>query len=359
MTKAIYIIAEAGVNHNGEEDMAFALVDAAKLANVDAVKFQTFKAELVATDFAGKAEYQKTTTGGSGNQLDMIRKFELGHDAFKRIKAKCDAVGIQFLSTPFDVESCEFLTTDLELKTLKISSGEITHGALLLSAARSGCDIILSTGMTTLDEIEDALKVIAFGYTTEEGSPTREMLDAIFDSPAGKSSLANKVVLLHCTTEYPAPSEESNLKAIGTMRDKFGLRVGFSDHTEGISVSVTAAARGAEIIEKHFTLDKTLEGPDHKASLEPDELINLVNAIRKMERSLGEGEKQPSPSEIKNIPIARKSLVARHAILKGDLFSEENLVAKRPGGGLSPMAYWDLLGRPAARNYQPDEAIDN
>ncbi len=357
MADGIFIIAEAGVNHNGEPEMALALVDAAAKARADAVKFQTFKAESLATGSAPKAQYQETAAGGGESQLGMLRRLELGEDLHLELMARCIERKIQFLSSPFDAGSLDFLVNGLGLKTIKIPSGEITNGPLLLQAALSGRDIIMSTGMSTLKEVEEALSVIAFGYA-RSGQPSRGAFKAAFDSIEGQGALKEKVTLLHCTTEYPAPFEDANLKAMDALSETFGLAVGLSDHTQGISVAIAAAARGAAMIEKHLTLDKTLPGPDHQASLEPGEMKEMVGAIRNVEAALGDGAKEPKPSEMKNIPITRKSLTALRAIKAGEPFSEENLGAKRPGGGISPMEYWDWMGKPASRDYAINEPLE-
>ena len=355
----VSIIAEAGVNHNGQEALALKLVDMAADAGADVVKFQTFVPNLIATDNAPKADYQKTATDEYEGQLDMLNKLRLSDQAFLNIKERCGQRKIDFLSTPFDLASVKFLHQRLGLERMKIASGEITHGPLLLAVAHTGCDIILSTGMSTLDDVRDALAVLAFGYTSHSGEkPSAETLDQAYRSEEGKTALSEKVSLLHCTTEYPASCDEVNLSAMDTLKNTFNLNVGYSDHTTGTLMSVLAAARGALIIEKHFTLDKTMDGPDHAASLNPAELVQLVAEIRQVERSLGNGKKEPSPSEKKNLPVTRKSLIAAQNVKRGEIFTEQNLVAKRPGTGVSPMRYWGMLGREAARDYRRDEIIE-
>lgn len=351
-----YIIAEAGVNHNGSLDIAKKLIDVAADAGADAVKFQTFKADKLVSRSATKAEYQIRTTDAEESQHEMIRKLELDEDAHKILIEHCKTCGIEFLSTPFDLDSLELLTGCFDISCIKIPSGDITNGPLLLKAAQTGKPIILSTGMSTLGEIEEALGVMAFGYLSKIGPSIAAFRTAYFSSQ-GQSILKDKVTLLHCTTEYPAPVEDVNLKAMDTLISAFGLPVGYSDHTEGIAVPIAAVARGAVVIEKHFTLDCTLPGPDHKASLEPTELKQMVAAIRIVEQALGNGRKCPAPSELKNMCVARKSLVAGCPVTVGDTFTSENLAIKRPGNGLSPMQYWDLLTRKAGRNYYADEAV--
>lgn len=355
-TDHTYIIAEAGVNHNGSLDMAKRLVEVAAQTGADAVKFQTFKAERLVSRTAPKAEYQTRTTDAAESQLEMIRKLELDEAAHAALFEHCDKCGIAFLSTPFDEESVALLTGRLQLSRIKIPSGEITNAPLILCIAQTGIPIILSTGMSTLDEIQDALGIIAFGYMGCSG-PSLSAFNAAYNTPEGQATLREKVTLLHCTTEYPAPSAEINLKAMDTMREAFGLPVGFSDHSQGITAAIAAVARGAVLVEKHFTLDRTLPGPDHKASLEPEALETMIKAIRDVELMLGTGLKEPSPSERKNMAIARKSLVAACPIASGELFTVENITAKRPGNGVSPMRYWEVTGTAARKAYEKDEQI--
>lgn len=352
-----YIIAEAGVNHNGSLDLAKQLIDAAVEAGADAVKFQTFKAEKLVGRNAPKAEYQTKTTDGAESQFAMIKKLELDEEAHFVLINYCREKGIQFLSTPFDLESVDLLASRFDLPRLKISSGELTNAPLLLKAARAGKPIILSTGMATLGDIEQALGVLAFGYTHSHSVPSLSTFQQAYISEKGQRVLQEKVILLHCTTEYPAPYEEVNLRAMDTLRNAFGLPVGFSDHTRGIAVPVAAVARGAIVIEKHFTLDRNLPGPDHKASLEPNELREMVKSIRQVEHALGSPIKSPTASELKNMVVARKSLVAARAIQQGERFTEENLAVKRPGDGISPVHYWEWLEKTASRDYEPDEKV--
>ena len=327
----VYIIAEAGVNHNGSLELAYKLIDAAKAAGVDSIKFQTFKSTNLVSHDAQKAEYQKNTTGG-GTQVDMLKKLELSYEDFLKLKAYCDKVGICFLSTPFDFESIDFLNS-IDMPFWKIPSGEVTNLPYLLAIAKTGKPVVMSTGMCEMNEIEAAIKVLRENGTKE-------------------------IKLLHCNTEYPTPFEDVNLRAMQTMRDAFNLEVGYSDHTKGIEVPIAAVALGATIIEKHFTLDRNMEGPDHKASLEPDELTTMVTSIRHIEKALGNGEKMPSPSERKNMAVARKSIVAKETIKTGDLFTEKNLTVKRPGTGISPMRWLDVLGTKANRDFEEDELIE-
>ncbi|HJN60564.1 MAG TPA: N-acetylneuraminate synthase [Alphaproteobacteria bacterium] len=351
---SVFVIAEAGVNHNGSLDIARELIDVAAKSGADAVKFQTFKADKVAVATAPKADYQVTSTGGADSQLEMIRKLELGEDAFVALAEHARAAGIEFLSTPFDAESAAFLSQRLGVARMKIPSGEITNAPLLLAIAGLRRPMILSTGMSTLDEIEAALGVLAFALAGA-GQPS----PAAFAEAYAASDLSDMVTLLHCTTEYPAPFAEVNLHAMDTMARHFGLAVGYSDHTSGIAVALAAAARGAVCVEKHFTLDRALPGPDHAASLEPGELADMAAGIRAVEAALGSPEKVPAPSESKNLAIARRSLVAARDIAAGDVISADALTAKRPGSGLSPMLYWDVLGSRAKRAYAKDEAIES
>lgn len=326
----VYIIAEAGVNHNGSFDLACRLVDAAKAAGADCVKFQTFRSQNLVSRNAGKADYQKDTTG-DGSQADMLSKLELSYDAFSRLKQYCEEIGITFLSTPFDLESAAFLD-ELGAPFWKIPSGEVTNLPYLEALAKTGRPVVMSTGMCEMGEIEAALRVLRENGTTD-------------------------IRLLHCNTEYPTPFADVNLRAMETMRRAFGVEVGYSDHTKGIEVPIAAVALGATIIEKHFTLDRNMEGPDHKASLEPDELAAMVSAIRNIEQALGNGVKTASPSERKNIAVVRKSIVAKRAIKQGEVFSDENLTAKRPGTGISPMRWFEVIGQVAAKDYMRDEII--
>ncbi|HAS8565423.1 TPA: N-acetylneuraminate synthase [Vibrio vulnificus] len=352
------IIAEAGVNHNGDEALAFKLVDAAHQAGADIVKFQTFKAKNLVTEQAKQADYQVVNTQKQESQLAMLSRLELSYAAHHQLVKHCESLGIEFLSTAFDSESLDFLVNDLGLTRLKLPSGELTNAPLVLEHARTGCDLIVSTGMATLAEIEMALGVIAFGYTEEEHvAPSVLAFQQAYASNEGQKALKEKVTILHCTTEYPAPMAEINLKAMDTLGKAFDLPAGYSDHSEGITIPIAAVARGAVLIEKHFTLDKNMEGPDHKASLEPDELTAMVKAIRQVELALGSAVKSPTVSEVKNKAVARKSLVASQAIQAGDAFSADNVTIKRPGNGMSPYQYWEMLERKASRDYQVGDLI--
>jgi N,N'-diacetyllegionaminate synthase len=328
------IIAEAGVNHNGELSQAKRLIDVAAQAGADMVKFQTFSADRLVTVNAGKAEYQSHNTDASESQHAMLRRLELSPEMHHELLEHCKFRGIDFFSTGFDTQSVDFLAK-LGLQRFKIPSGEITNLPYLRHVAGFGKPIILSTGMSTLGDIEAALEALESAGARHE-----------------------QITVLHCNTEYPTPMIDVNLRAMLTIGEAFGVAVGYSDHTLGIEVAVAAVALGATVIEKHFTLDRTLPGPDHQASLEPAELHAMVSAIRNIEIALGNRAKRPSTSEIKNQPIGRKSIVAARAIRAGETFSSENLTTKRPGTGLSPMLWDDLIGRKAQRPYERDEAIE-
>ena len=330
-----FIIAEAGVNHNGSLEMAFQLIDVAVAAGADAVKFQTFKAEKVIAVNAPKASYQKETTGSNESQLEMVKKLELDETAHTKLYQYCRQKGIQFLSTPFDLESIDLLYR-LGLEIFKIPSGEITNLPYLRKLGALKKRLILSTGMADLGEIEDALDVL-----TEYGTPLEN------------------ITVLHCNTEYPTPFEDVNLRAMLTIQNAFPeIAVGYSDHTIGIEVPIAAVAMGATVIEKHFTLDRNLPGPDHRASLEPLELSAMISGIRNIEKALGTGSKKPSPSELKNKPVARKSIVAALPIKKGETFTDMNITVKRPGIGITPMRWDEMIGRKAGRDYKTDEIIN-
>lgn len=333
--KHTLIIAEAGVNHNGSMELAKKLVDAAATAGVDYVKFQTFKAENLVTKSAKQADYQQRNMGDSDNsQFNMLKKLELSHEQHVELIAYCRDKGVKFFSTAFDFDSIDYLAS-LHLGLWKIPSGEITNYPYLRKIARYGEPVILSTGMSTMAEIEAAMKVL-------------------IDNGLQKSQIS----VLHCNTEYPTPMRDVNLSAMDEMRQRLDVSVGYSDHTQGIEVPIAAVAMGAEIIEKHFTLDCTLPGPDHKASLEPDELKSMVSAIRNVELALGEGHKQVSASESKNKTIARKSIVAACPIKQGEAFTEQNLTVKRPGSGLNPMRWLEVIGLKAVRDFEEDELIE-
>ena len=330
---SILIIAEAGVNHNGSIKMAKQLIDVAVDAGADFVKFQTFKADSLVTKKADKAGYQKKLTEKDESHFEMIKRLELDRPTHDKLINYCAQKNIQFLSTPFDIESTNLLS-ELDIPLYKIPSGEITNLPYLRHIGGLGRSVIISTGMATLDEIRGAMDV---------------MIDAGLDK--------NDLTILHCNTEYPTPMSDVNLKAMLTIRDELEVKVGYSDHTLGVEVPIAAVAMGATVIEKHFTLDRTLPGPDHAASLEPDELKAMVSAIRNIEKAMGSGVKKPSHSETNNIVVVRKSIIAKKDIKKGEKFSEENLTVKRPGSGISPMEWDNVIGQVSNHDYNMDDLI--
>lgn len=354
----VKIIAEAGVNHNGDIKMAKELVNAAAKAGADIVKFQTFKAEKLVTKSAEKAQYQKDNCGADESQYDMLKKLELSDEMHFELIEHCNKREIDFLSTAFDFDSLVLLTRKIGLKLLKIPSGEITNGPLIHQHARTKAQIILSTGMSNIDEIETALAVLAHGYCCPDNE-INSIDDCIkvYNTQEAQSVLKNKVTLLHCTSNYPASFESVNLKAMNTMENKFSLPIGYSDHTEGILATIAAVARGATIIEKHFTLDKKLPGPDHKASIEPHELTELVKSVRSVSSMLGSGEKAADSCELSTIGIARKSLHAKKTINKGDFFNANNIDILRPGNGISPMDFWKYLNTKSPQKFNKGEKI--
>ena len=331
-TMSVFIIAEAGVNHNGSLELAKKLVDAAKDAGADCVKFQTFVSKNIVSKNAVKAEYQKQQTEPEESQQDMLKKLELSFDEFVELNEYCKSKSIEFMSTAFDFDSIDFLD-GLEMGTWKIPSGDITNLPYLIKIANLNKPVILSTGMSTMEDIRSAIKAL-------------------------KENGATELTVLHCTTEYPTPFEDVNLRAMNTIKEEFGVKVGYSDHTKGIEVPIAAVALGATVIEKHFTLDRNMEGPDHKASLEPNELKAMVDSIRQIELALGNGMKQPAESEKKNMAVARKSIIASKDIKAGEIFTDENLTVKRPGDGISPMRWFDVIGKYAPRDFEEDELIE-
>jgi N-acetylneuraminate synthase len=357
MLARVFVIAEAGVNHNGSLDRALALVDVAAESGADAVKFQTFHSEAVVSSRAPLAAYQKRNMGTGKTQLEMVKALELSEDAHRALARRCEQKGIEFMSTAFDDESLRFLIDEIGVKRVKIPSGDIDHAPLLLKAAASGLPLIISTGMCGLADVENALGVVAYARLKSRGKPGQKEFKQALRSPRGRALTRKGVTLLHCVTEYPAPISAVNLRAMDALSEAFGTDVGYSDHTEGYSVAVAAAARGASVIEKHFTMDRSLPGPDHRSSLEPEELKAMVRAIREVERALGNGRKVPAAEELQNKAVARRSLVAKRAIGRYEVFSEENLESKRPGDGISPLRYWEFLGKRAGRDYAPDELI--
>lgn len=352
-----FIIAEVGVNHNGSPDLACDLIDVAAEAGADAVKFQTFRAEALVTRSAPKALYQRVSTDPEATQYSMLKELEFDEDDHRRLKEHCELRRVEFLSTPFDLGSLNLLVERLGVRRIKLGSGEITNGPLLLASARTGRPVILSTGMSTLGEVEQALAVLAFGYTNAATQPDAEAFASAYGSEVGRAALRNSVTLLHCTSQYPTPVDDAHLRVMDTLRSAFGLRVGYSDHTLGVVVPIAAVARGAAVIEKHVTMDRTLPGPDHAASLEPDELRALVRAVREVESALGQSLKAPTPGELDTRAASRRSLRAGSGIHQGERFTEENVVARRPAGGVSPMQYWHYMGKQATRRYSTDEPL--
>lgn len=330
--KKVCIIAEAGVNHNGRIDLAKEMIRVAKDAGVDYVKFQTFRPQNLVSKFAEKAEYQKKSTGSEESQLKMLEKLTLSDEDYFSLKSYCDERQIGFISTPFDLDSIALLE-QINMDFWKIPSGEITNLPYLEAIARTGKKVVLSTGMSEISEVQEAISVL-------EKNGTKE------------------IILLHCNTQYPTPFQDVELLAMTDLKKKTGKRVGYSDHSLGIEVPIAAAALGAEVIEKHFTLDRSMEGPDHLASLEPEDLKNMVKAIRNIEQALGNGVKKVSSSEMENKNIARKSIIAKCNIQKGEVFTEANLTTKRPGNGISPMKWYEILGKKATRDFSKDELIE-
>ncbi|RCS57433.1 N-acetylneuraminate synthase [Parvibium lacunae] len=351
----VYVIAEAGVNHNGEIELARQLVDRAADAGVDAVKFQTFDANKLATNTAPKASYQQLTTNTAESQLEMLRKLELPYEWHWELRARAHSRGIEFLSTAFDIDSLNFLE-ELDMPFYKVPSGELTNAPLLWQFARLGRPLVVSTGMATMSEVELALAVIAHAFNAQ-GEPTdiAQIWRGWSDS-TWRASLNGRVTLLHCTSQYPTPMRECNLRAMDTLR-AFGLPVGYSDHTEGILIPIAAVARGATFIEKHFTLDRNMSGPDHKASLEPHELAEMVKQIRDLQVALGDGSKCPQPSEWNTRQAARQQVVAARDIAAGTLMTREDLTTARSSTGLAATELWGLVGQVSKRGYQKGEII--
>ena len=357
MTARPFVIAEAGVNHNGSVDRALAMVDVAAEAGADAVKFQTFTATAMIAAHAPKADYQVQATGSGQSQQEMIAALELSAGAHRQLKDRCAERGIEFLSTPFDHGSLVLLVDGLGMRTIKVPSGEVTNAPFLLEVGRRAERVILSTGMCTLDEVRAALTVLSCAFDASRGgAPDRATVASPLDD-ADRARLAGRVTVLQCTTEYPAPVAEANLLAMVAMQEAFGLPVGYSDHTVGSTAAVAAVALGATMVEKHFTLDRTLPGPDHAASLDPAELAAYVAAVRDARAALGSATKAPSASEAKNLPIARKSVVASRPIAAGEVLGPDNMTTKRPATGRDPFDYFELLGTVAPRDFGTDELL--
>lgn len=353
-----YIIAEAGVNHNGSLDMAKRLVDVAKIAGADAVKFQTFKAENLVTRSAKQAAYQVDNLGEETSQFEMLKSLELSYEEFVELKKYCDSVQLELLSTPFDFESVDFLLDVIEMKQVKIPSGELTNSPFIHYIATKRKSIILSTGMATMEEIHEALAFIAYGLSPIDKPVELHAVKEYYKTEDAKALLKQYVTVLHCTTEYPAPFETIHLNAMDVLKKELGLPIGFSDHSEGIAIPIAAAALGATVIEKHFTLDCNLPGPDHRASLEPTELEQMIDGIRAVERAMGNQAKTHSKVELENRQAARKSIVAKQAIAAGKIITEDYLTTKRPGNGMPPSSYWSLIGKVSTKSYEVDDLID-
>ena len=356
MSDHVFIIAEGGVNHDGSLASAIGMVQAAARAGADAIKFQTFRAEKLVTPSASKADYQKRTVGGDDSQYGMLKALELDAAAHHALAAACSDAGIEFMSTAFDVESLSFLVEEIGIRRVKIPSGEITNPQMLLAAGRSGRPVLLSTGMATLIEIEAALGVLAFAMARDGGAPNMAAFGSAWKDR--RSLLTERVTVLQCTTAYPAPAEDINLRAMDTFAATFGLPIGFSDHSLGTALAIAAAGRGATVIEKHFTLDRTLPGPDHAASLGVHELTRMIADIRMVEKALGTGEKVCSPSEVANVALARRGVYAARDIAADEMLSEADAVLLRPESGVSPMALWDVVGKPASRAYHKLNPFD-
>ena len=354
--KDVYIIAEAGVNHNGDIEIAKSLIDVAYKSGANAIKFQTFDTSKLVEKGTSKAKYQsKNTQNNKETQYDMLKKLELSKAEFKELKNYCDKCGIDFLSTPFDLDSLDFLV-DLNVKKIKIPSGEISNLPFIWKVAKKNKPIIMSTGMSDLSEVQNAVATIIHSQNNKvEPSSMKEILE-IYEIDK-KYKLKNSLFLLHCTSQYPAPLDEINLNCIEMLRDKFDVNVGYSDHSDGIEVSLAAVAKGAKIIEKHFTLDKKLDGPDHKASLEPNELKNMVTGIRKIEKALGSNIKKVQKCEVDTQTVARQQLIAARDIKKGDILKNDDFSTKRCGAGIPPFFKWELIGKVSDYDYEKGDLI--
>jgi N-acetylneuraminate synthase len=364
MTKDLLIIAEAGVNHNGSLERALEMVDVAAHSGADVIKFQTFSADKLARKDAQLAEYQKTSENDSRSQWDLLKGLELSHEDFLAIRDRCTERNIAFLSTGFDVDELRFLIDELSIPTVKIGSGDLTFAPMLFEAALSGLPVLLSTGMANLEEIEQALQFLAVGYAISAGVlaadvlPTTQERAHAWQDGAVRSLMKSKVTILHCTTQYPAPLSTLNLRAMLTIAETFGLAVGYSDHSLGNVASTIAVTLGAKVIEKHFTLDKSMEGPDHSASLDPNELKDFVERLRSVEISLGSAIKECQPEEVSNRAAVRRSLVSTRAIMKGEVMKADDIECRRPGGGRTAADYWEVVGSIATRDYDPGDYLD-
>lgn len=355
--QSVYIIAEAGVNHNGQRDLAFALIDAAADAGADAVKFQTFDADKLASKSAPKAAYQKQSTDAVESQNAMLKKLELPKEWHLALQEHARGRGIAFLSTPFDLESLAFLI-GMDMPVLKVPSGELTNGPLLWKFARTGKPLVISTGMATLSEVEQGLAIVAHALSADAEPASMDEVWRCWSQSANRARLHGHVTLLHCTSQYPTPVAEVNLRGMDTLASAFGLSVGYSDHTQGILIPVAAVARGATVIEKHFTLDRSLPGPDHQASLEPGELTQMVADIRALQSALGDGCKAPQMSEWDTRQAARQQVVAARDLAAGTVLARDDLATARCGHGLPPTALWGLIGTHTSRAFSAGEVIE-
>lgn len=354
----VFIIAEAGVNHNGDVATALEMIEVAAAAGADAVKFQTFRADALVTSTVGRPEYQSRNLGADGSQAAMLRAVELPDESYALLSARaCDA-GVEFMSTAFDEASLDFLIDEVGIGRIKIPSGELTNTPFLVRCAQRRLPMLVSTGMATMDEVRLALDAIAFGLLHESDPRSLDDMLGCSAGSSGQHALAESVILLHCTSDYPTAPEDANLRAMLSLRSEFGVEVGYSDHTLGIEMSVSATALGASAVEKHFTLSRTMAGPDHSASLEPGELAELVRAIRAVSAGLGSGRKEPTDAERRVAPLVRKVLVASRAIGAGQVLGPDDVVAKRAGEGVSPHRYWELLGTRAPRDYDVDDVLE-
>lgn len=353
------IIAEVGVNHNGDINLAIELIDRAVYCGADYVKFQCFSSSALVTPHARKAPYQEKGNGQNESQFEMLSRLELTEKNHLQIVQHCKARNIEYLASAFNERAIDFLSKQLGQKKLKIGSGELTNGPLLLKAARSGMEIFLSTGMSFLSEVEEAISVIAFGMTQQREPQSRDDLKSILTMPSARDLIKKKLTLLHCTSEYPAPIEDINLLAMKTMKDAFGVRVGYSDHARGNAMSIAAVAHGATLIEKHLTLDRNMHGPDHAASIEPEEFLTLVQDIRAVEKGIGCGIKQPSEVELINSKIVRKRIVSCKKLNAGDKITRNDITTKRSSKGICSMNYWDIIGRIIKNSIDADTPITN
>ncbi len=357
-SKTPFIIAEAGVNHNGSLSEALKMIDVAKQSGADAIKFQTFTAEDLVTKTAQKAEYQVKNTGNNSSQFEMLKALEISYPDHFKLKKHCDSIGLQFMSSPFSEKDAQFLISDLKIKTIKIGSGEITNLRMLNAIGKSQSSIVLSTGMSTLKEVQAALGAIGLGSTSPETAPSILNSQNWYSENKQSETLKSRITVLHCTSNYPAKTDELNLRAIQTLHENLNLRIGYSDHSSGSWAALVALGLGATCFEKHFTLDVKQDGPDHAASIEPDELKRYIVNIRNGFASLGSGEKKPQPSEKSTMAAARKSVVSKEDIHKGDLFTEDNITLKRPGSGISAEHFFDLLGKKSLIDYKSNQLIE-